>query len=146
MMKKISLLVIFLLFIQCDILPTNNPVYGTNSSNSTNESGEFKTLLEKDLINKKQVNAEVLTYLLNDPNPVEKNTAAVFENQSRCNIIIRMVGISNNKIYNLPISANSKNQFVIEKGNYTLKSKICDANFYSQKNISKPLVFALSSN
>ena len=92
------------------------------------------------------MNAEVLTYLLNDPDPKETHTAAVFENASRCDIIVRMVGISTDEIYNLPIRANSKNQFVVKKGNYTLKSSICSANYYSQKNVTEPLILKLSSN
>ena len=148
-MKTFFLVVILLLFVQCDIVPTNYPVYKPTSTTfpSTQSSGnEFKTLWDKDQINKKKVNAEVLTFLLNDPDPKETHTAAVFENASRCDIIVRMVGISTDEIYNLPIRANSKNQFVVKKGNYTLKSSICSANYYSQKNVTEPLILKLSSN
>ncbi|WP_376751227.1 DUF6759 domain-containing protein, partial [Kaistella carnis] len=40
---------------------------------------------------------------------------------------------------------HSKNQFVVKKGSYTLKSKICGANYYSQKNLSDPLILKLSN-
>ena len=122
------------------------PTYPQNSSNTINENKEFATLLEKDQFNKKKINAEVLTYLLNDSDPQENSTAAVIENTSSCNIILRLVGIQNNQIYNLPISRDSKNQFVILKGNYTLKSNICGAKYYSQKNILEPLILKLSTN
>lgn len=92
------------------------------------------------------MNAEVLTYLLNDDDPKDKQTAAVIENISSCNIILRLVGINNNVIYNLPIARNSKNQFVIDKGNFTLKSNVCGAKYYSQKNIKDPLILKLSTN
>jgi len=132
------------------MIPTGNTIYrptnSPTSSSSSNENREFSDLLEKDQINKKYVTAEVLTYLLNDSDPQEKNTAAVIENTSNCNIIVRLVGVQNNQIYNLPISRNSKNQFVIVKGNYTLKSNICGANYYSQKNIVDPLILKLSNN
>ena len=145
-MKNIFLLFLLLICISCDILPTNYPVYNPNSTNTSASNTEFKTLWDKDQINKKKVNAEVLTYLLNDSDPKETHTAAVFENASRCDIIVRMVGISTNEIYNLPIRGNSKNQFVIKKGNYTLKSNLCGANYYSQKNVGDPLILKLSSN
>lgn len=148
-MKNTFLLFLLLTLFSCEIIPTTYPVYRPTSTTnpSTPSSGnEFKTLWDKDQINKKKVNAEVLTFLLNDSDPKEKSTAVVIENISNCNIIVRMVNVNGNQIYNLPIPRNGKNQFVIEKGSYTLKSKICGANYYSQKNISEPLILKLSSN
>ncbi len=151
-MKNIFLIPVLFLLLSCDVLPAGS-VYrsspgSTPSSTSVprSESSEFKTLMEKDQINKRKVTAEVLTYLLNDPDPTETKTAAVIENTSGCDIIIRVVGVTNNQIYNLPVPRYSKNQFVINKGNYTLKSAICDANYYSQKNITEPLILKLSRN
>lgn len=146
-MKQIFLTLLLLVFIQCEMLPPKYPVYGPGSASSTSsgEKQEFADLLAKDQINKKHVNAEVLTYLLNEPDPSEKNTAAVIENASSCNLILRVVGISNNQIYNLPVSARTKNQFVLQKGSYTFKSSICGANYYSQKVLSAPLILKLSA-
>ena len=149
-MKGLYLLLSFLFLMSCDMIPVGNTIYrpttSQTSSSTINENREFSVLLEKDQINKKKINAEVLTYLLNDSDPQENSTAAVIENTSSCNIILRLVGIQNNQIYNLPISRNSKNQFVILKGNYTLKSNICGAKYYSQKNILEPLILKLSNN
>lgn len=144
-MKYFTFVLIGLLLVQCDALPTSYTIRSSNSTNTSNSNAEFKTLWEKDQINKKQVNAQVLTYHLNDTDPNETHTAASIENSSRCNMILRMVGISGGEIYNLPIQANSKNQFVIKKGSYTLKSSICGANYYSQKSISDPLILKLSN-
>ena len=149
-MKYLYLIPLFFLLIQCDVVPVGNPVFrpypsAPTSSGSTTENQEFKNLMEKDQINKKRTTAEVLTHLLNDPDPKETVTAAVIENKSSCNIILRMVGIKGNQIYNLPIPRNSKNQFIIDKGTYTLKSNICGASYYSQKNISEPLILKLSN-
>lgn len=150
-MKGFYLLLSLFLLMSCDLVPVGNTVYrsnspAANSTSSVNEKKEFSTLMEKDQVNKKRVTAEVLTHLLNDPDPDEKTTAAVIENTSRCDIIVRLVGISNNKIYNLPVPRLGKNQFIIEKGNYTLKSNICGAKYYSQKNITEPLILELSNN
>ncbi|QDP84721.1 hypothetical protein FNJ88_03835 [Chryseobacterium sp. SNU WT5] len=151
-MQKIYLLFCFTLLVSCNILPSGNTVYRSGNSypqktpTVKSEINEFAVLMEKDKINKKHVNAEVLTHLLNDPDPNELNTAAVIDNTSNCDIIIRIVGIRSNEIYNLPIPRNSKNQFIIKKGTYTLKSNICGANYYSQKNIIEPLILKLSTN
>ena len=142
-MKSISLFSIFFLVLSCDVLPSGS-VYRSTSSTS-NERNEFSGLMEKDKINKDRVTAEVLTYLLNDSNSSEPRTAVVITNNSNCDMIFRMVRLNKNLIYNLPIAGNSKNQFVVEKGNYTLKSKICNASYYSQKNISEPLILKLSN-
>ena len=149
-MKRFLLLFSFFLLMSCEVMPPANTIYRRLPDNtggtSLNENKEFATLIENDHINKKRVNAEVLTYLLNDSDSREKQTAAVIENTSRCDIILRLVRLSNDKIYNLPIRRNSKNQFVIEKGKYTLKSNICGANYYSQKEIIEPLILKLSNN
>lgn len=141
-MKLIFLFAFLFILSGCDVLPAGS-VYGSTST--TNERNEFATLMAKDKINKDKVTAEVLTYLLNDSDPKESRTAVVITNNSNCDIIFRMVRLNKNLIYNLPIARNSKNQFVVEKGNYTLKSKICNANYYSQKNIIEPLILKLSN-
>lgn len=149
-MKGLSLLLSFILLMSCQTIAVKPIVHWSdtaqNLSSDNPESREFELLAETDQINKKMVTAEVLTYLLNDSEPQEKSTAAVIENTSNCNIIVRLVGVQNNQIYNLPIYRNSKNQFVILKGNYTLKSNICGASYYSQKIISDPLILKLSAN
>ena len=139
-MKYYFLFLLLFLLVQCDILPSANPVYPSNTSVSTNESKEFEGLMQKDQINKKQVTAEVLTYLLNDDDSNDPKTAAVIDNNSSCDIILRLVEIQGNRIYNLPIPKHSKNQFVIYKGNYTMKTNVCAAKYYSQKQISAPLI------
>ena len=145
-MKYYFFFLLLFLLVQCDIMPSANPVYPSNTSVSTNESKEIEGLMQKDQINKKQVTAEVLTYLLNDDDPNDPKTAAVIDNNSNCNIILRLVEIQGNRIYNLPIPKHSKNQFVIYKGNYTMKTNVCAAKYYSQKQISAPLILKLSGN
>jgi len=146
-MRSYSLFLLLFLLVQCDVFPSTIPIYQPRTSSaSANESKEFDELMEKDQINKKKVTAEVLTYLLNETEYDDPKTAAVIENNSNCNIILRLVEIQGNRIYNLPIPKNSKNQFIIYKGSYTLKSNVCDAKYYSQKLISTPLLLKLSGN
>ena len=117
-----------------------------NSTSSSDESKEFADLYKMHNLKKNVVTAEVLTYLLNNEDPREKNTAAIIENGSGCDIILRLVGVENKKIYNLPIAKRTKNKFVIEKGSYTLRANVCDADYYSQKKFSaQPLVLKLAN-
>ncbi len=147
-MKNVCITALLFFFIQCDVLPSNFPVYqpGTPSAVIPNENKEFADLMEKDQVNKKQKTAEVLTYLLNDPEPEDPYTATVIENTSNCNIIVRLVSVNGSQIYNLPIPRNGKNHFKIAKGNYTLKSNVCEAKYYSQKSITEPLILKLTAN
>lgn len=147
-MRFLSLFALFLILFGCDVLPPGS-VYRSNSptsNSSSNENSEYVNLMAKDKIGKEKVTAEVLTYLLNESDSREPRTAVVIENKSNCDMIFRMVRLDSDLIYNLPVARNSKNQFVVQKGNYTLKSKICNANYYSQKNISEPLLLKLSNN
>ncbi|ROI06178.1 hypothetical protein EGH90_08140 [Kaistella haifensis] len=143
-LKKLYLLVLDFLMIQCDVVP--NSGYRTNNPGSVDESKEFADLIEKDQIDKNKKTAEVLTYLINDTDPADPYTVAVIDNLSGCNIIVRLVAVKGNQIYNLPVPKNSKNQFVIYKGSYTMKSNVCAAKYYSQKQISAPLILKLSGN
>lgn len=147
-MRALLLLPLFFLFSGCEVIPVKYPVYGPTSSTGnpgSSESREFEDLWAKDQVNKKKETAEVLTYLLNETDIHDAYTGAVITNESNCNIIVRMVAIKGEQIYNLPIKPKSKNQFKILKGTYTLKSKICGANYYSQKFITDPLVLKLSN-
>ena len=141
-MKFFRLLGVLSLISSCEILPSGSVSRPT--SPPSDESNEFATLMEKDKINKDKVTAEVLTYLLNESDSRESRTAVVVENKSNCDLIFRMVRLNSNLHYNLPVARNSKNQFVIEKGKYTLKSKVCNSNYYSQKSITEPLILKLS--
>ena len=143
-LKKLYLLVLGFLMIQCDVVP--NSGYRTNNPGSVDESKEFADLIEKDQIDKNKKTAEVLTYLINDTDPADPYTVAVIDNLSGCNIIVRLVAVKGNQIYNLPVPKHSKNQFVIYKGNYTMKANVCAAKYYSQKQISAPLILKLSGN
>ncbi|WP_332030996.1 DUF6759 domain-containing protein [Kaistella sp.] len=143
-LKKIYLLVLGFLMIQCDVVP--NSGYRTNNPGSVDESKEFADLMEKDQTDKNKKTAEVLTYLLNDTDPADPYTVAVIDNLSGCNIIVRLVAVKGNQIYNLPVAKNSKNHFKIAKGSYTMRSNVCESKYYSQKSITEPLILKLSAH
>ncbi len=61
-LKKLYLLVLGFLMIQCDVVP--NSGYRTNNPGSVDESKEFADLIEKDQIDKNKKTAEVLILLM----------------------------------------------------------------------------------
>lgn len=149
-MKRFSAIwLIGLLFflVQCNANHTSTTVYRPDNAStptSTDEAPEFADLVAKDQLNKTNETADVLNYLLNDEDPNDPNTALVLENTSGCNIIVRMVHVDGNCIYNLPVPKNGKNHFKIAKGNYTLKANVCHAKYYSQKHISESITVKIS--
>ena len=143
-LKKLYLFFLGLFLIQCDVVP--NSGYRTNNPGSVDESKEFADLMEKDQTDKNKKTAEVLTYLLNDTDPADPYTVAVIDNLSGCNIIVRLVAVKGNQIYNLPVPKNSKNHFKIAKGSYTMRSNVCESKYYSQKSINEPLILKLSAH
>jgi len=143
-LKRLYLLVLVFLMIQCDVVP--NSGYRTNNPGSVDESKEFADLMEKDQTDKNKKTAEVLTYLLNDTDSADPYTVAVIDNLSGCNIIVRLVAVKGNQIYNLPVAKNSKNHFKIAKGSYTMRSNVCESKYYSQKSITEPLILKLSAH
>lgn len=143
-LKKLYLFFLGLFLIQCDVFP--NSGYRTNNPGSVDESKEFADLMEKDQTDKNKKTAEVLTYLLNDTDPADLYTVAVIDNLSGCNIIVRLVAVKGNQIYNLPVPKNSKNHFKIAKGSYTMRSNVCESKYYSQKLINEPLILKLSAH
>ncbi|MDN3691071.1 hypothetical protein QWZ06_01695 [Chryseobacterium tructae] len=78
----------------------------------------------------------------NDPNTRE--CIVLIQNQSDCNIIVRMESTGTTK-YRLAIPAHSDNSIVIEKGQYLFTSLVCGAQYASQKTIQRPIMVALGS-
>lgn len=90
---------------------------------------------------KNQGAAEVLTHLFNN-DPKKREAYIQIENQSACNMIVKING---KKFYNLTVPANNSNYLLVDKGTYTLSTSVCDAQYSSVKNVSKDIVITLKS-
>lgn len=107
---------------------------------------KLKTAIKKDVSrdgsnDKNKKTAELLTHLFNsDPN--SKNAYVQIVNKSKCNLIVK---ISGKKFYNLDVPAKNQNYILIDKGNYTLTTSVCDAKYSSVKNINKDIVVTLNA-
>ncbi|AZA78225.1 hypothetical protein EG347_12210 [Chryseobacterium sp. G0186] len=107
------------------------------------EAEEFNMLMKVSPIEHQNKTVKILNSLFdNDPNA--KECIVMVQNQSDCNIIVRMEGVGNTK-YRLAVPARSDNSVVIEKGQYLFTSLVCGAQYASQKTIQKPIMVALGS-
>lgn len=112
-----------------------------NQPKKVSEEEEYNKLME--LMNThKQNKTEVVLQTLMETSKNKKEAVIIVENTSKCNIIFR---ISGQKNYNLPIPALSKGSILVEKGNYQLQSKLCDAQYLSQKAIKDNVHLILKS-
>ncbi|TXF77189.1 DUF6759 domain-containing protein [Chryseobacterium sp.] len=145
-MNKFLVLFFVVFLTSCKTVETQFPAGKSATVSENSEAREFYELTELEKKGKNLRTAEVLTYLLGDDDVEDPFTAVVIDNFSNCDIIVRIVEINGNEIYNLPISKGGKNYLKIRKGNYTLKAKMCSAQYYSQKQIVEPLILKLSEN
>ncbi|MCE3077251.1 DUF6759 domain-containing protein [Chryseobacterium gwangjuense] len=107
------------------------------------EADEFNMLMGGNATEHKNKTVKILNSLFdNDPNA--KECIVMIENNSDCNIIVRMEGVGNTK-YRLAVPAHGDNSIVIEKGNYLFTSIVCGAQYASQKTVQKPIMVALSN-
>ncbi len=85
--------------------------------------------------------ADLLTHLFdNDPN--SKDAYIHIFNKSKCNIVMKING---KKSYTLNVPALKDNYVLLDKGNYTLTSTVCNAKYSAVKNVNKDLQITLSS-
>ena len=126
----------FAIFKSCESVPYNY-------RNSPAENGDnFEELMKQDALDKKLRAVEALNLFLNET-PSDKNAAILFENNSNCNIVIRISGAKN---YKLPIRKLGKNYVVLPKGNYQFQSYVCNSKYNSTKNLKGSITIALSGN
>ena len=109
-----------------------NTTTATNTKSTPTKSSETSE--------KNKRTADLLTHMFsNDPNSKEAYVQIV--NKSKCNLIVK---ISGKKFYNLTVPANNQNFILLDKGNYTLTSSICDAKYSSSKSIKGDISITLN--
>lgn len=85
--------------------------------------------------------ADLLNHLFNT-DPSSRTAYIQLVNKSKCNLIVK---ISGKNFYNLDVPANNQNFILVDKGNYTITTMVCDAKYSSVKNINKDIVLTLNS-
>lgn len=125
--------------------PTNAKAATAKPNVKPISTSKLKTAIKKDVAkdgvnDKNKRTAELLTHLFNT-DPSSKNAYVQIVNNSKCNLIVK---ISGRKFYNLDVPARNNNYILIDKGNYTLTTSVCDAKYSSVKNINKDIVVTLN--
>lgn len=107
------------------------------------EQEEFAMLMSASPIEHKNKTVKILNSLFdNDPN--SKESIVLIENKSDCNMIVRIEGIGNFK-YRLAIPSRAESSIVVQKGDYLFTSKVCGAQYASQKTIQKAIMVSLDN-
>ena len=105
------------------------------------EEEEFRQLAAQNSGEHKQKTVKLLNQLFdNDEN--NKEAILLIQNNSNCNMIIRVLG---KESYNLPIAAHGENSVVLKKGNYQLSGTACNAKYSSVKSIAKNMIVTLNN-
>lgn len=106
-----------------------------------NEDEEFRKLTAGNPAAHEQKTLKLLNQLF-DNDVTNKEAILLIQNNSGCNMIIRVQG---KESYNLPVRAGGENFVVLKKGNYQLSGNACNANYSSLKSIAKNTAVTLSS-
>ncbi|WP_419869654.1 DUF6759 domain-containing protein [Chryseobacterium sp. CT-SW4] len=116
---------------------TNEVKKGTHPA----EVEEFNKLIAETTVDHDNRTASLLT-TLSSQDSNEQNAVFIFQNNTDCNLIVRLKGEQN---YNLPVNSRQENFMVVKKGTYKVESKVCSINYATQKNIIKGTVITLNS-
>ena len=104
------------------------------------ESEEFRQLLAENSTNHQDKTVKILNQLFtNDVS--NKEAILLLQNNSDCNMIVRLQG---KDFYNLAVPAHGENSIVLKKGEYVLKSNVCDMQYSSAKRIEKSTLVILN--
>lgn len=97
---------------------------------STKKVAQKKAPVQSVDAQKAQNTADVLNYVFGEK---KENIAMVtIKNQSQCDIVVSIIGAKN---YTANIKANAVERVLVEKGTYTIDTKICEAVYNAQREI-----------
>lgn len=105
------------------------------------EAEEFKKLMMQNSTAMKEKTVKLLNQLF-DNDISNKEAIVLFQNNSDCNMILRMQG---SNFYNLAVPAHGENSIVVQKGQYAIYSNMCDELYTSQKDVKKHLMVVLNN-
>lgn len=105
------------------------------------EAEEFKRLISSTSAEHKEKTVKLLNTMFNE-DANSKDAIILFRNKSDCNLVIKIQG---KDFYTMAVPANGENFIVVNKGNYTLTSNVCDVQYSSKKEISKSLLFTIAN-
>ncbi|WP_228435806.1 DUF6759 domain-containing protein [Chryseobacterium pennipullorum] len=101
----------------------------------SDDAEDFKKLIAENSAEHKEKTVKLLNAMFSE-DITRKEAILLFKNNSDCNILLRIEG---KDYYNLAVPAHGENFIVVNKGQYTLNSNICDLKYFSQKDIKKSI-------
>lgn len=119
----------------------------TEIPTSSKHSNFDKTLFDKLLSEAKSDHNSRTVTLLNElfskNSPDSPDAIIMIRNQSECDMVLKIEG---KKSYNLAIPSKGETSIVVNKGEYTISSNLCDAIYNSKKHINANILLALENN
>lgn len=110
-------------------------------NSSSSEAEEFKHLIASTSKEHTDKTVKLLNTMFNE-DISSKEVILLFKNNSECNLVLRIQG---KDFYNMAVPAKGENSIVINKGNYTLTSNVCDVVYSSQKDIKKSIFLTINN-
>lgn len=114
-----------------------------SASMDADEQAEFLMLMSVSPIEHRNKTVQILNSLF-DNDPQSKQSIVMIENKSDCNMIMRIEGVGNMR-YRLAVPSKAENAIVVQKGNYLFSSKVCGAEYASQKTLEKAIWVSLNN-
>lgn len=112
---------------------------GRSSSSSSSKTSSKSSSSSSDPDSQKTV--DLLNHMFNT-DPTSREVYVQIENKSKCNLVMKFSG---RKSYTLTVPARNQNFILIDKGTYSLTSKVCNAPYAAKKSINKDLMIALNA-
>lgn len=121
--------------------PVISEIHGSLLRRNSNpsEAEEFRQLLASSSKEHKNKTVQLLNAMFNE-DLSNKEAIILFKNNSDCNLVVRLQGKG---FYNMAVPAKSENFIVIQKGNYTITSNVCDILYSSRKEIGKSIFLTI---
>lgn len=113
-----------------------------NNLPGNSEEAEFTKLMALNSKAHEQKTVKLLNQFF-DNDPMNREAILLVQNNSDCNMIIRVKGAQN---YDLPVPAHAENSVVVKKGNYQLSGNACSSKYLSAKSIQKNMLVTLNSS
>lgn len=108
---------------------------------NSDESAEFIKLISETSDAQKQKTLKLLNTLF-DQDITKKESILLIQNNSDCNMILRIQGAGS--FYNLAVPAHGENSIVMNKGTYELTSNMCDQRYTATKELKKNMIVILN--
>lgn len=107
---------------------------------NSDESEEFTKLMTETSDAHKEKTVKILNQLF-DNDPSNSEAIVLVQNNSDCNMIMRIQG---KDYYNLAVPAKGENTILVKKGNYSFASNVCGSKYSSSKTIEKSMMILLN--